>query len=764
MDRGRSSYRGRRSRDRDRERRPEYHPRRSPTTDFYGRPGHQGGDQDRSRPSYYQGGRLRRYDDRPRSQRGGLRRYDDRPRSQRPYDHDSYGRRHERRSHDTDFASHDRYRRDPQQCTTQEEDESVTIILMDIYSELRVEVIRASVNHPENHRRPFDKGILLQRCLEDLRGLSTWRRTSRPGPSAALGAPPQEPSTSEAPTASTASVSAPKPSTSGTQRIDKSDTSSSDKQRSREKTSGESQSSLQRPRESTSGVSQSTPSRARENIPSSAQESKKIDDKTQKSSGETTEQKSSMKRKQEWVKVTYKKTVKQAKYVTSYAYRKDIRKGRPSRESEPVEPSKKRRRVTPKMKCFMTGCDAMNKHMKKHVIGKHLPTEAYSKTGDLPLGARMRILEDLLNKIAHHLGCEDLKALLQKVLSLKFYPTTDKTYEVTEPDIEMMNQFHHWLYSENLPRTPSISPPNLVASLVQWRALAHLINCIGESKFNVKCVKIDKVRVTRDIVPASVDNSDVQVELTSDQTDQAKSKEKSSEKQTHKKSVKQNLDKANTAESAPKFRPLSVVAESLKQASVGKVPQGKASSEKKAKEVESSEFVVVDSLSPDRGDEMEIDREEVISEREERQEEITESVGSEEMETNKPVETKESTSSATRSYAAVVKSSPAVPSQVKKVKPMPLGIPYPQEERELRLVRLVRNSQRIPFVDSHFHLDRVQQQSRMEDLEEILANGPIPQTPMKLEAAIANFIDGVPSRNVRQALSKDRRGPRWPSG
>ena len=341
---------------------------------------------------------------------------------------------------------------------------------------------------------------------------------------------------------------------------------------------------LQIPQESTSGVSESTPQRPRENIPSGAQEFK-IDDRLQKSSGEATEQKSSsVKRKQEWVKVTYKKPVKQAKYVTSYAYRKDIKKDRPSRESEPVESSKKRRRVTPKMKCFMTGCNSMNKHMKKHVIGKHLPTEAYSKTGDLPLGSRMRILEDLLNKIAHHLGCEDLKALLQKVLFLKFYPTTDKIYEVTEPDIEMMNQFHHWLYSENLPRTPSISPPNLVASLVQWRVLAHLINCIGESKFNIKRVKIDKVRVTRDIVPASVDNLDVQVELTSDQTDQAKSKEKSSEKQTHKKSVKQNLDKANTAESAPRFRPLSVViAESLGQASAGKVPQGKASLEKKVK-------------------------------------------------------------------------------------------------------------------------------------------------------------------------------------
>ena len=179
--------------------------------------------------------------------------------------------------------------------------------------------------------------------------------------------------------------------------------------------------------------------------------------------------------------------------------------------------------------------------------------------------------------------------------------------------------------------------------------------------------------------------------------------------------------------------------------------------EKKVKEDESSEFVVVDSLSPDRGDEMEIDREEVTLEREERQEEIArESVESEAMKISKPVETKESTSSATRSYAAVVQSGPAVPAKVKKVKPSPLGIPYPKEEQELRLVHLVRNSERIPFVDSHFHLDCVQQQSRMEDLEEILANGPIPQTPMKLEAAIANFIDGVPSRSVRRELSKDQ--------
>ena len=88
-------------------------------------------------------------------------------------------------------------------------------------------------------------------------------------------------------------MSAPKTSMNKTQRVDKPDTSSSDKQRSREKTSGGSQSTLQRPRESISGVSQPTPLRPRENILSGAQESKKLDDKKQKSSGGATEPKAS---------------------------------------------------------------------------------------------------------------------------------------------------------------------------------------------------------------------------------------------------------------------------------------------------------------------------------------------------------------------------------------------------------------------------------------------------------------------------------------
>ena len=152
-----------------------------------------------------------------------------------------------------------------------------------------------------------------------------------------------------------------------------------------------------------------------------------------------------------------------------------------------------------------------------------------------------------------------------------------------------------------------MSPPNIVASLVQWRALAHLISCIGESKFNAKWVKINKVRIARDIVSTCSEYPYVQVELASGKSaDKAKSKEKptkSTKEQTHKKPAKQRLVKAKTVESALAFRPLSVaVTGTLEQASAEKVPQGKGSMEKKeVKEDESSKFVAVDSLSPNRG-------------------------------------------------------------------------------------------------------------------------------------------------------------------
>ena len=55
------------------------------------------------------------------------------------------------------------------QMTTKEEDRIIIDTLMKIYDDCHPEVIRASVEHPENWVKPFDKSVLMERCLLDLR-------------------------------------------------------------------------------------------------------------------------------------------------------------------------------------------------------------------------------------------------------------------------------------------------------------------------------------------------------------------------------------------------------------------------------------------------------------------------------------------------------------------------------------------------------------------------------------------------------------------
>ena len=85
-----------------------------------------------------------------------------------------------------------------------------------------------------------------------------------------------------------------------------------------------------------------------------------------------------------------------------------------------------------------------------------------------------------------------------------------------------------------------------------------------------------------------------------------------------------------------------------------------------------------------------------------------------------------------------------------------LGAQYTVQERELTLMRLVRRSEKIPFVDTHFHLNRLQEASCSELLDDILVNGTIQLTLTELEYAITNFIEGVPSRSIQQEF-KDKR-------
>ena len=58
---------------------------------------------------------------------------------------------------------------------TTKEDHKVVSILNDMFEWVKPEIAKASVNHLLNQRRPFDKALLLQRCMEDLENCSTWR-------------------------------------------------------------------------------------------------------------------------------------------------------------------------------------------------------------------------------------------------------------------------------------------------------------------------------------------------------------------------------------------------------------------------------------------------------------------------------------------------------------------------------------------------------------------------------------------------------------
>ena len=71
---------------------------------------------------------------------------------------------------------------------------------------------------------------------------------------------------------------------------------------------------------------------------------------------------------------------------------------------------------------------------------------------------------------------------------------------------------------------------------------------------------------------------------------------------------------------------------------------------------------------------------------------------------------------------------------------------YGDREWQQRKDRLLScdESQKIVFVDSHFHLNKIRAVVGFSALQSILNNGPMPQTPVRLQHAVCNFCHGVP--------------------
>ena len=85
-----------------------------------------------------------------------------------------------------------------------------------------------------------------------------------------------------------------------------------------------------------------------------------------------------------------------------------------------------------------------------------------------------------------------------------------------------------------------------------------------------------------------------------------------------------------------------------------------------------------------------------------------------------------------------------------------IGTPYSDEQYEKRKKGLseCEVEKMCLFVDSHFHLDKLQLLSQEHDLDKILAKGPMPASPVALSHGVINFCHG-PVDEVDKALIEE---------
>ena len=91
----------------------------------------------------------------------------------------------------------------------------------------------------------------------------------------------------------------------------------------------------------------------------------------------------------------------------------------PSREDE-VPKRPKRRPV-----CFMKGCGKPQSHMRRHVIGRHLP-EGFMIWVEMSNEVRMESILNFTTTIQNLLGCKTLDDLITKICKDRLYPDPKK--------------------------------------------------------------------------------------------------------------------------------------------------------------------------------------------------------------------------------------------------------------------------------------------------------------------------------------------------
>ena len=88
-----------------------------------------------------------------------------------------------------------------------------------------------------------------------------------------------------------------------------------------------------------------------------------------------------------------------------------------------------------------------------------------------------------------------------------------------------------------------------------------------------------------------------------------------------------------------------------------------------------------------------------------------------------------------------------------------VGLPYDYAtwKKRKEVFLKAKSSDRVSFIDSHMHLDKLQRASRCQDIDDILDRGPMPATPVYLQAVVANFCHELPDKKLCQMWKRDSR-------
>ena len=325
--------------------------------------------------------------------------------------------------------------------TTKEEDCKVVSILNDIFDWVKPEIVEASVNHPLNRRRPFDKALLLQRCMEDLENCRTWRFQSHEASQESKSSYVQEPSVV---------------------------------------------------------------------IPNSPRESKSSRVKEPSTNIPQVSKDASVKAK------VVTSTPEVSTVRTEVNEKSDLSDGSAvnKQSSKPVVGSV----MYPKKRCFMKGCEMCVTHLRRHLVGRHLPPCSALKD-EMPLAMRMSQFNNILLSIANNVGCNNVFDLLEVVRCRRWYPDGEH-YLLTDDDVQLMRDFVKWVIGKEMRTKPTLNPPNTIGALTHWRLLGILISQVGEE--NVTWYRPDQPSSTekrkqeRDSFAVSVDakqSTEVEIEV-----------------------------------------------------------------------------------------------------------------------------------------------------------------------------------------------------------------------------------------------------------